>query len=90
MRARGPVLARRASTLTVTVCACVLAFAATACATVRQATPSNFSSVLGQAQPGDIVELAVGNYGRFNGAQKSGTVVIRSKAAGTAVMSPSF
>src|SRR5690348_11473570 len=44
------------------------------------ATPSNFGSVFASAQGGDIILLAPGNYGSFNGGSKSGMVTVQPNA----------
>jgi hypothetical protein len=41
------------------------------------ATPSTFASLFSSAQGGDTVFLAAGNYGSFNGGQKSSVVTVK-------------
>jgi hypothetical protein len=67
------------------IAACALLPACAAAATL-QATPASLSNVFAAAQPGDTVALASGDYGRFSGAMKSGTVTIKPQPSATARM----
>ena len=58
----------------VAVAACLPAQAPAA---ERPANPSNLSSVFASAAPGDVVVLASGNYGTFEGGHKPGVVTLR-------------
>lgn len=55
-----------------------------------QATPSNFAAQFTAAQAGNVICLANGSYGTFRGAQKSGTVTIRSASGRGATIEPDF
>jgi hypothetical protein len=46
-----------------------------------QATSSSFGSVFSGAKAGDVIHLAAGDYGTFNGGSKSGTVTITGAGA---------
>jgi hypothetical protein len=61
---------------------CGLTSAGAAQAADLQATPSTFGSVFGGAKAGDVVHLAAGDYGTFNGGSKSGAVTITGAGAG--------
>jgi Right handed beta helix region len=87
---RRPTVRRRLSAATVAGLLTAMLVPATGSADVRPATPATFGSVLASAQPGDVVELAPGSYGRFEGASKAGMVTIRSAASGAATMSVRF
>jgi hypothetical protein len=87
-------LRRRPSSRFFAVCAGALAtllvVPAMAAAAVLQAAPGNLASVLGGAQPGDIVSLAPGDYGSFAGAQKPGMVTVLAAPGVGATMSLSL
>jgi hypothetical protein len=53
----------------------------------RPATPSTLASVFAAALPGDTVVLGSGNYGRFEGSNKSGLVTVKAAPGATASMS---
>src|SRR4051812_19995301 len=59
-------------------------------AAVRTATPATLDGVFGSAQPGDVIELAAGNYGQFNGGQKGGTVTLRPQPGAAVTMALQF
>jgi hypothetical protein len=63
---------------------------ATASAAVLPATPANLGGVLGGAQPGDVIELAAGDYGGFTGAAKPGLVTIRPAPGASVTMNLDF
>ena len=54
------------------------------------ATTSNFSSVFNNAKAGDVIHLAAGNYGSFNGGTKTDFVTIQADQGVTATMSLSL
>ncbi len=54
----------------------IISFRSFAASTLT-ATPSNFSSIISSAQPGDVVELSSGSYGTWAGVSKSGMVTIK-------------
>jgi hypothetical protein len=91
---RRAVLRRRLSTRIAMSCAAALgttlAFCGAAAAAVLPATPSSFGGVVAGAQPGDVVALASGDYGTFNGAAKSGTVTIAPQAGAQATIAVNF
>ena len=93
MKARTPtsvsVRGRMARALVIVLVACG-GVAESACGAVLQANPSNFGSVFSGAAGGDVIELAAGDYGRFEGGDKPATVTIRPQAGAQATMSVSF
>ena len=72
------------------VAAATLAAAGAAHAAVIPATPASFGGAFSGAQPGDVVELASGDYGTFRGATKAGKVTVRPAAGATASMRVDF
>lgn len=82
---RGPSTARGLRMLLVAAFAAV-AVPGSARAAEYSATPSTFPTVFANAQAGDIILLASGDYGRFNGAMKSGEVVLRPQPGATPTM----
>jgi hypothetical protein len=54
------------------------------------ATPSTLSSVFASAQGGDVIHLAAGNYGTFNGGSKSSVVTLVAEAGATATIEVNF
>jgi len=50
------------------------------------ATTSTFASVFSGAQGGDVIHLAAGNYGTFNGGSKSGMVTITAQTGAAVTM----
>jgi hypothetical protein len=54
------------------------------------ATPSTLSSVFASAQGGDVIHLAPGNYGTFNGGSKSSVVTLVAEAGATATIEVNF
>jgi hypothetical protein len=76
--------ARRAAAAAVLALA-ALAPAGAAQAADLQANTGNFGSVFNAAQAGDVIHLAAGDYGTFNGGSKSGPVTL-SGGAGAAKM----
>jgi parallel beta helix pectate lyase-like protein len=68
----------------------LVALPATAGAAVLPANPSTFGAAFSAAQGGDVVELASGDYGKFTGANKPGTVTVRAAAGAAPTMSVAF
>jgi Right handed beta helix region len=66
---------RRSAVLLVTLISGA-ALPAAACASELEADPSNFESAFNSARAGDVIVLASGAYGNFNGGRKSGMVTI--------------
>ena len=54
------------------------------------ATPSTLSSVFASAQGGDVIHLAAGNYGTFEGGSKSSVVTLVAQAGATATIEVNF
>ena len=72
-------MTRRIRAFTATLAACALAACLPSYASADElpANPSNLASVFGSADPGDIVVLASGSYGKFTGGMKPGVVTLR-------------
>jgi hypothetical protein len=64
--------------------AVLAAFPSAAGAADLNATPANLASVFAAAQGGDVIHLAAGSYGTFNGGSKPSTVTL-TPAPGAAV-----
>ena len=54
------------------------------------ATPSNLGSVYASAQGGDVIHLAGGSYGTFQGGSKSSMVTLVAQSGATASMYPNL
>src|SRR5215218_4502509 len=67
---------RRIGRMALVTISLAVAIPATAQAATLQATPANFPSVFSSAQGGDMIMLASGSYGSFNGGTKSSMVTI--------------
>jgi hypothetical protein len=52
------------------------------------ATPATLADVFARAQPGDVIRLAAGDYGRFGGGVKAGMVTLAPVAGATATIVP--
>lgn len=59
-------------------------------AATLSATPSTFAQVFADAQPGDTILLASGDYGTFTGGMKSGEVTIKEADGASATMALDF
>jgi hypothetical protein len=59
-----------------------------AAAATTNATTANLQSVFNSAQPGDVIQLASGDYGKFSGGSKSGMVTIQPQPGASVTMSP--
>jgi hypothetical protein len=70
--------------------AAVAAFPAAAPAADLNATPANLGSVFGAAQGGDVIHLAAGSYGTFNGGSKPSTVSLVPAPGAAVTMQLSF
>jgi hypothetical protein len=73
------------------LCVALLCVAPAAHAATLSATTSTFPTVFASAQPGDVIELASGSYGQFDGdALTSPGVTIRPASGATASIRPNF
>jgi hypothetical protein len=61
-----------------------------AAAATTNVTTANLQSAFNSAQPGDVLQLASGNYGNFSGGAKSGMVTLKAQGGASVSMSPSF
>jgi hypothetical protein len=59
-------------------------------AAVLPAAPGNLAAVFASANPGDVIQLAAGDYGTFSGGQKAGLVTIQPAPGAAASMEVSF
>jgi hypothetical protein len=59
-------------------------------AAVLPAAPGNLAAVFAAANPGDVIQLAPGDYGTFTGGQKAGVVTIQAAPGVGASMGISF
>ena len=85
---------RRPSARVLAACAgalaTLLAVPAMAPAAVLPAAPGNLAAVFAAANPGDVIQLAAGDYGTFSGGQKAGVVTIQPAPGAAASMEVSF
>jgi len=72
------------------VCALAPALIPTASAAERIATPATLGTVFAAASPGDTILLTSGDYGRFSGGVKAGTVTLRPAPGARVTMALRF
>jgi len=82
--------ARRLAIALVASAAVVAVLPAGAAPTDRPATPATLASVFSEAQAGDTILLASGDYGVFKGAMKSGEVTLKPQPGADATLALSF